>query len=84
METLSWVLGCSNMALSFVFQAIGYHSKSLDEAAKSSMLRAVNVHQMASIGFILLSFKGAPVIPFSILSAATFLFPGVLYFQTIV
>lgn len=80
METISWVLGCSNMAVSFALQAYSYHAKSLDEVARQSMFRAVNVHQMASLGFILLSLKGASVIPFAILGVASFLFPGVLYY----
>ena len=80
MEYLCWLTGCVNMGLSLGFQAYGYHSKSLDAAGRENMLRAVNVHQIASIGFILLSFKGAPLLPTIALSIATFLFPYVLYY----
>ena len=48
------------------------------------MLRACSVHQLASLGFILLSFKGAPIGMTVMLSTATFLFPYVVYYQAII
>ena len=68
------------MGLSLVFQSIGYHSKSIDAAGKDKMIRATSVHQLASLGFILLSMKGAPILPTVTLAIATSLFPYVLYF----
>ena len=44
MEYLCWLVGCANMGLSLGFQAYGYHSKSLDQVGRDSMLRATNVH----------------------------------------
>ena len=83
METISWILGCTNMASSLVFSAIGHHSKKLDDVGRTSMNRACNMHQIASLGFLLLAHQGAPVIPFSMLCVATVLFPGVVYYQTL-
>ncbi len=83
MDYLCWAAGCINLGLSLGFQSYGYHSKSLDAAAKDSMIRATSVHQLASIGFILLSMKVAPLIPTAILTIATCLFPFNLYLQII-
>ena len=88
LESISWFLGCSNMAASLVFQAIAFHSPKLDGKMKDSMLRACNVHQVASLGFILLALNKSPesywnTMNFSILSVATTLFPGVIYYQNL-
>ena len=83
MDYLCWATGCINFGLSLGFQSYGYHSKSLDAVAKDQMVRATNIHQVAALGFILLSMKGAPVIPTALLTIATCLFPFNLYLQII-
>lgn len=83
MDFAAWVIGCVNMTASLAFSAIGHHSKSLDEVARISMHRAVNVHQLASVGFLVLSQLDTPYVPLGILSVATLLFPGVVYYQTL-
>ena len=80
LEHASFAIGCVNMAASMVFQAIGFHSKKLDEAARKSMERACSIHQVASIGFMILAYHDAPIIPFSMLCVATLLFPGLIYY----
>ena len=83
MEQAVWALGCVNMTASMVFSMIAHHSKKLDEISKVSMHRAVNMHQVAALGFILLAYQGAPLLPLSMLTVGTLLFPGVIYFQTL-
>eukprot|EP00347_Sterkiella_histriomuscorum_P021538 403333626 len=73
------------MGLSLAFQAYGHHSKELEKSNyKQGFLRATSVHQVASLGFILLSMKGASLPMVIMLSTATFLFPYVVYYQSIV
>ena len=87
LEQACWAIGCVNMAVSMVFSAIGHHKKSLDEAGKASMHRACNIHQIASLGFMVLAHTGTdgvpPMIPLLMLSVATVLFPGVIYYKTL-
>ena len=83
MEHACWAIGCVNMAVSMVFSAIGHHKESLGEKGKASIQRACNIHQLASIGFMVLAYQGAPLVPVSLLSVATILFPGVIYYQTL-
>ena len=73
------------MAASLVFQAITAHSKKLDEKMKNSLSKACNVHQLASLGFILLALTRSPwnVYNFWLLTTATTLFPGVIYYQNV-
>lgn len=58
------------------------------------MFRAVNMHQVASLGFILVAssmfrhtrqdgIKETPHLPFATLFVATLLFPGLIYVQTL-
>ena len=54
-ELASWILGCVNMTASLAFSAIGYHKKSLDETGRNTMARAVNMHQVSAIGFLILA-----------------------------
>eukprot|EP00356_Strombidium_inclinatum_P005622 CAMPEP_0170491284 /NCGR_PEP_ID=MMETSP0208-20121228/10735_1 /TAXON_ID=197538 /ORGANISM="Strombidium inclinatum, Strain S3" /LENGTH=112 /DNA_ID=CAMNT_0010766833 /DNA_START=42 /DNA_END=380 /DNA_ORIENTATION=- len=75
------------MASSLVFQAIGFHSSKLQANQQQAMLRAVNVHQLASLGFILLAFSkksSMNSLHFGLLSVATALFPGVIYYKNLV
>ena len=55
MEQAAWALGCVNMTASMVFSMIAHHSKKFDEVSKTSMHRAVNMHQIAALGFLLLA-----------------------------
>ncbi len=73
------------MASSMAFSAIAHHSKKMDETVRVSMHRAVTVHQVSALGFLVLAFayKETPAIPFALLSAATLLFPGVIYYQSL-
>lgn len=73
------------MASSLAFSAIAHHGKKMDDAVKVSMHRAVTVHQISAIGFIILAlaYKETPLIPFAVLSVATLLFPGVIYYQSL-
>ena len=71
------------MAASLGFSAYAHHAKTIQENSRTSMHRAVGVHQVASLGFILLSLKGTPLIPFGTLCVATSLFPFVIYYQNI-
>ena len=87
-EQASWFLGCANMAASLVFQAITFHSSKLDVKMKDSLLRAVNVHQLSALGFILLALNKNTksywnTTYFWLLTSATCLFPGVIYFQNL-
>lgn len=70
------------MASSMAFSAIAHHSKTMTEAVKVSMHRAVTIHQVSAIGYILLAlaYKETPIVPFTVLSVATLLFPGVIYY----
>lgn len=82
LDTVSWILGCANMAASLAFSAIAHHSKKLEEPAKLSMHRAVTIHQISAIGFLILAsqYRETPLVPLAILSTATILFPGVIYY----
>jgi len=81
-DQISWLIVCVSMASSLAFSAIAHHSKKMDELTRVGMHRAVTVHQLSSIGFLILAsaYKETPVVPFTLLSAATLLFPGVIYF----
>lgn len=81
MEKACWILGCTNMTASLVMSTIGFHKKSLDDATRKAIERSVNVHQVASVGFLLLAYQKGPLIPSVLLMAATFLFPYVIYFE---
>ncbi len=82
MEQYSWIIGCFNMAASLGMSAFAHHGEKffVDPKLITSMHRAVGVHQVASLGFLLMAVKGAPLIPFGMLSVATVLFPGVIYY----
>lgn len=73
------------MASSMAFSAIAHHSKKMEDSVRVSMHRAVTIHQVSALGFLLLAFayKETPVIPFSLLTVATVLFPGVIYYQSL-
>ena len=82
------------MALSMVFGAIAAHKPSLAPEQLNAILRAVNMHQVYSFGFLLLStslfrhvkqdgIKEVPHLPFVTLFVATLLFPGLIYAQTL-
>ena len=62
------------------FSMIGHHKKTLDDAAKKSIERAVGIHQLAAIGFMVLAYNDAPLVPLCMLSVATVLFPGLIYY----
>ena len=85
LDQVSWVIGCASMASSLAFSAIAHHSKKMDEVVRVGLHRAVTVHQLSAIGFLILSFayKETPPLPFALLSAATMLFPGVIYYQSL-
>lgn len=78
-----WAVGCTNMAFSWALSAYSYHAKGLDDKGRLIMGRAVHMHQGASIGFMILANIGAPIIPTTILTIATILFPGVVYYETL-
>lgn len=44
LDSLPWILGCTNMAASIAFSAFAHHSKKLTDTARGSMNRAVTVH----------------------------------------
>jgi len=71
------------MAASLALSAYGHHSKKLNEAAKGTMARAVQMHQISALGFFILTQVDTPMLPIAMLSLATALFPGVIYYQTI-
>ena len=71
------------MAASLAFSAYGHHSKKLNEVAKGTMARAVQMHQISALGFLVLTQIDTPMLPLTMLSVATVLFPGVIYYQTI-
>ena len=73
------------MAASLGMSAFAHHGEKFfgDPKVVQSMHRAVGVHQVASIGFLVLAIKGASLLPFTMLTAATILFPGVVYYQNI-
>ena len=73
------------MASSMAFSAIAHHSKKMEEPVRVSMHRAVTIHQVSALGFLILAcaYKETPVIPFALLSAASLLFPGVIYYQSL-
>ena len=94
LDSVSCFCGCINMALSMVFGAIAAHKQSLTPDQRNSMFRAVNMHQLSSLGFILLSTslfryvkedgtKELPNLPFVTLFVATLLFPGLIYAQVL-
>jgi hypothetical protein len=81
-----WIIGCVNIGLTLIFSGIAFHSKSLTNKSRESLLKAVEVHKVASLGFILLSlnrnlFGYWRTVGLAMLSVATFLFPGVVYYQ---
>lgn len=75
------------MASSMVFSAIAHHSKKMEEPVRVSMHRAVTIHQVSALGFLILAFaykeQQTPVVPFGLLTVATLLFPGVIYYQSL-
>ena len=81
MDKACWVSGCINMTASLIFSTIGFHKKSLEADARRAIERAVNVHQVASLGFLLLAYQGGPLVPSMMLFGATLLFPYVIYFE---
>ena len=73
------------MAFSIAVSAWAAHSKKLDDAARTHLHRSINVHQMAAIGFLVLGSYYADSTwqtgLFGILGIASFLFPGVIYYN---
>lgn len=55
LQNIAWILGCANMGISMAFSAIAHHSKKMDDIVRTSMHRAVTIHQISALGFILLS-----------------------------
>ena len=55
LDTVSWLFGCTTMAASMAFSAIAHHSKKMDDVSKISMHRAVTIHQISAIGFLVLA-----------------------------
>jgi uncharacterized membrane protein YgdD (TMEM256/DUF423 family) len=94
LDDISVYFGCANMALSMVFGAIGAHKTTLTPDQRNSMYRAVNMHQLSALGFILLASnmfryvredgtREMAHLPFATLFVATLLFPGLIYVQTL-
>ena len=81
MDTACWISGCLNFTASLIFSTIGFHKKNLEPDARRAIERAVNVHQVASVGFLVLAYQGGPMIPSVMLFGATCLFPYVIYFE---
>merc|ERR1711997_361251 len=81
MDTACWIYGCVNMTASLIFSTIGFHKKNLEPDARRAIERAVNVHQVASLGFLVLAYQGGPLIPSAMLFGATLLFPYVISFE---
>lgn len=86
-RSTSWLLGSINMSASLIFQAITAHSSKFDDKQRMAMSWGTTVHQVASVGFYLLSLNKSEselgvfwnAFNLSLLSVATFLFPGVTY-----
>ena len=76
------------MTGSLIFSAIAAHHSKLDEKMKNAVRWGTNVHQVASLGFILLALDKSnswmQYINMAVLTTATILFPGVIYYQNIV
>jgi uncharacterized membrane protein YgdD (TMEM256/DUF423 family) len=67
------------------FSAIAHHSQKIDEITRISMHRAVSIHQLSGLGFIIMAacYDEIPVLSFGVLIIATALFPGVIYYQSL-
>ena len=87
---MSIYFGCANMALSMGFGAVAAHKSTLTQEQRNSMFRAVNMHQLSALGFILLASnmfryvredgtRELAHLPFATLFVATLLFPGLIY-----
>ncbi len=68
------------MAASLALSAYGHHSKKLNEAAKGTLSRAVQMHQISALGFFFLTQVDTPMVPMAMLSLATVFFPVVIYY----
>merc|ERR1712086_978467 len=85
MDIVSWCYGCFNMAASLAFSAVAHHSKHMSDVNKISMHRAVGVHQLSALGFLIMGSmykETPPLIPFGILFIANCFFPCLIYYQS--